>query len=126
MDVNDLFKKLTTNLSFGRELPANLKRKSTTISDEESADKVDTNGAENGNDHKLIKKPKFDQENESSTKNGKSNQQSKKASKKKKNLIQINQEKVRERVIIWPFRNLKYYFKRFLIRRWIIFAISCI
>ena len=75
MEVNDLFKKLTTNLSFGRELPANLKRKPT----QEIV----------GDDHGIIKKPKMDGPLTDVSVNSKSNR-----SKKKKNLIQINQEKV--------------------------------
>lgn len=75
MEVNDLFKKLTTNLSFGRELPASLKRK--------PAQEIQHN------DHDIVKKPKTDGPLMDVSSNSKPNK-----SKKKKNLIQINQEKV--------------------------------
>ena len=89
MDVNDIFKKLTTNLSFGQNLGLNLKkRKSDKAAEENGGQEVEEN------EHEVMKRPKLEEENEPSKSATKSSKAKKNKPKKKKNLIQINQEKV--------------------------------
>lgn len=90
MDVNDIFKKLTTNLSFGQNLGLNLKKRKSDKAAEENGDQEVEE-----NEHEVMKRPKLEEENEPSQKSAsKSSKAKKNKPKKKKNLIQINQEKV--------------------------------
>lgn len=96
MDANDLFKKLTTNLSFSqRSLPPALKRKASVKNE-----KKQQNGAGEVDDevdhHEVLKQPKLDTEVVS--------KRPKKA--KKKNLFQISREKVKSTKTKFAFLHI--------------------